>query len=150
MVMRHVNDITGPRFPFLRALTFLLRAAAVVALAAGGWNGVNLVREASEVESLLRPEHRETLVAACAWLGGGLLAALLLLASAELITLFLQIERNTRSTAAAFAPAPLPDDELDDPAPAVAPPPKSAPSRSSRLPWLEGDDPAEGTLLPGR
>ena len=150
--MRQFDRHSGPRFPALRALAFLLRAAAVVVLAVGAWNATQLLR-GDGLHGILgaAPEQRERLLAVGSWLGGSVSVSLLLLALAELIKLFIHLERNTRAAAAALTPAPLPDDELDDApvasAPAMVTTP--APARGSRLPWLEGDEAAEGTLLPG-
>jgi hypothetical protein len=156
MVMRHTNSVTGPRSPALKTLAFLLRLGAILALAVGGWTLANVVLELRGDGGALAatPEHRQRLLVAAGWLAGGLFGSLLLLAAAEAIDLFVRIERNTRVVAVSLAPAPLPEDELEDEpvaAPAPAKKQKAAPltPSGSRLPWLEGDDPVEGSLLRG-
>ena len=155
--MRHTNPVSGPKYPALRALAFLLRLGAVVFLAVGGWTLANVVLDLRGDGGALgaTPEHRQRLVVAAGWLAGGLFGSLLLLAAAEVIDLVVRIERNTRAVVASLAPAPLPEDELDE-EPAAAPAPvrknKATPvtASGSRLPWLEGDDPVEGSLAHGR
>ena len=151
--MRHMSSTGGPCYPALRALAFVLRGAAVVVLAVGGWNVFELLRDVQGGDGLLAPtpEARQRLLLVGAWIAGGLLGSLLLLALAEGIKLFIRLERNTRAMAAAVAPAPLPEDEFDDellmpPAPA---PRTRQPAGGMRLPWLEGDDAADGALAPG-
>lgn len=147
--MRLTDSTAGPRFPALRVLMFLLRVAAAGAVAAGAWAVVQAVRTAGGLDYLLAPEQRDVLIPAATRFGVGLLAALLLLAAAELISLFIRLERNTRTLAAAFAPAPLPEDEAAAEPPLIAEPAarRDAEPRGSRLPWLEADDPADGLRL---
>src|SRR5215217_5560544 len=151
--MRHTHSVTSPKYPALRALAFLLRLGAVVSLAVGGWTLANVVLDLRAGDGTLAgtPEHRQQLLAAAGWLAGGLFGSLLLLAAAEGIDLCIRIERNTRAVATSLAPAPLPEDELEDePVAAPAPVKKQQaapiPPAGMRLPWLEGDDPVEGSL----
>jgi hypothetical protein len=158
--MRHTSLITGPKYPALKTLAFLLRLGAVLLLAVGGWTLANVVLDLRGDGTLAAtPDQRQRLLAAAGWLAGGLFGSLLLLAAAEGIDLFIRIERNTRTVAASLAPAPLPDDEVEyepaaAPAPARAPvkkqPAAASPPVGMRLPWLEGDDPVEGSLARGR
>ena len=149
--MRLTQSTTGPRFPALRVLTFLLRVGAAGAFVGGAWGVAGVVRAAGGFDRLLAPEQRDLLVAAATRLGAGVLAALLLLAVAELISLFIHLERNTRALAAAFAPAPLPEDDVAPEAPLIAEPQpqprRGVDPRGSRLPWLEADEPADGLRL---
>ena len=154
--MRHTSYVTGPKYPALRTLAFLLRLGAVLLLAVGGWTLANIVLDLRGGDGSLgvTPEHRQRLLVAAGWLAGGLFG-LLLLAVAEGIDLFIRIERNTRTVAASLAPAPLPEDELDEEPVAAAPAPlkkqqaRPTPPTGMRLPWLEGDDPVEASLARG-
>ena len=155
--MRHTSLITGPKYPALRTLAFLLRLGAVLLLAVGGWTLANVVLDlGGDGGAAAAPEHRQRLLAAAGWLAGGLFGSLVLLAAAEGIDLFIRIERNTRAAAASLSPAPLPEDELEDepvavaaPAPAKKPQGARSAPIGNRLPWLEGDDAVEGSLARG-
>jgi len=126
--MPRTHFASGGRYPVLRAIAILYFVGAVVTAI----SGIALV-----VWFAIRGDPFNLI-------GGRLLlcvetftasffTAVAMLAVAELIKLFIDMERNTRATALAGSAAGSND----------------AGDGSSRLAWMEGDETAEGALLRG-
>ena|SRR5688572_13520806 len=154
----HVSS--GGRYPVLRSLAILYLFAAVAVLVLGVSRAVTVLVQGGPVNDFFGAPTNMTgrlLVAAC-WLGVTFIGVLGMLAFAELIKLFIDIEHNTR-TAGARAAAAAAAPEID----VIATPTGTtvvatsagsdgtdAHKTGGRVgQWLEGEETAEGALLRG-
>jgi hypothetical protein len=143
----HVSS--GGRYPVLRSLAILYLAAAVGVVALGIWRAINVFRVdevPADVFGAATGTAGKMLVAA-SWLAASFIAALMMLGIAELMKLFIDIERNTRMAAMRTAAA-----EAGVGGTIAIPTGASANSDGAggRMnQWLEGEETAEGALIRG-
>ncbi len=144
--MRRTHIESGGRYPVLRTLAILYLIGACLPLIFGVWRAASvLVYGQSPDDFFGAPTGwAGRIFVAVSWLAASALTALAMIAVAELIKLFVDIEHNTRMSAMGRATAPA--------SVAVE---SSAPSASGdggpggRLQWLEGEETAEGALVRG-
>ncbi len=149
----HVSS--GGRYPVLRTLAILYLVAAVGVFILGCWRAVNVLvngdTTTTDMFGASTGISGRALVAV-SWFAATIIAVLAMLGVAELIKLFIDIERNTRmagmrsmasevvATPSAVAVSP------DAPTTVVS----SADGTGGRMSqWLEGEETAEGALLRG-
>ena len=149
MQLHRPHLTNAARYPVLRSLAILYMVGAAVVLAIGVWRAVRaLVWGADMVTQDLFGDTTTTggrLLVAASWLATAFIGGILLLAIAELIKLFLDIERNTR--AAAHGPAAMTTAAAGA---VVVPGDGVTPATGGRVGTLiEGEETAEGALLRG-
>ena len=146
--MRHTHIQTGGRYPVLRALAILYLVGACIPLVFGVWRAAYVLMYGHSPEDFFGAPTgwAGRFIVAASWLAASFLSVLFMVAVAELIKLFVDIEHNTRMSAMRFAPAPAPAPSEPETAAAVA----SGDGRAGgRLQWLEGEETAEGALIRG-
>ena len=144
--MRHTHIQSGGRYPVLRTLAILYLAGACLPLIYGAWRAVNVLMYGQSPGDVFGAPTNWAgrIIVALSWLAVSFLSVLGMVAVAELIKLFVDIEHNTRMAAMRYGPAPA--------AEAAATPAgsDSADGRmGGRLPWLDGEETAEGALVRG-
>ena len=144
--MRHPHFASGGRYPVLRALAILYLVGACIPLVFGVWQAVQVLLYGQSTDNFFGAPTgwAGRIIVAASWLAAGFLSVLFMVAVAELIKLFVDIEHNTRLSAMHAAPAPAPSEAS---LPASASAPDSRPG--GRLQWLEGEETAEGALIRG-
>jgi phosphatidylserine synthase len=146
-MMRHTHIQTGGRYPVLRALAILYLVGACIPLVFGVWRAAYVLMYGHSPEDFFGAPTgwAGRIIVAASWLAASFLSVLFMVAVAELIKLFVDIEHNTRMSATRFAPASAPASTE-----ATTPPALSGDSRlGGRLQWLEGEETAEGALIRG-
>jgi hypothetical protein len=152
MHLQRPHLTNAARYPVLRSLAILYMIGAVVVLGLGVWRAARvLIWGADMVSDDLFGGTRTTegrMLVAASWLASAFVGAIVMLAIAELIKLFMDIERNTR--AAALGPA-----AMTSAATAVGT--GAAPGDGATTStvggrvgtFIEGEETAEGALLRG-
>ena len=137
------------RYPVLRALAILYLFGAAALLVIGVWRAVQVLVWGGDFVSHDLFGSTNTLggrlMVAASWLAFAFIGSIVMLAVAELIKLFMDIERNTR--AIAHGPA-----AMASAATAAAVPGAGAAQPAAaggRVALLEGEETAEGALLRG-
>ena len=150
---------SGGRYPVLRTLAILYLFAAAVILVIGVWRAIAVLMSDSAMTDNVFGTTTGTsgkLLVAVSWLAASFIGVLAMLGVAELIKLFVDIERNTRA-AAAMQRSAAPAGEAvvvsgPDGVAVVAPVSTVAAgdNKGGRVgQWLEGEETAEGALLRG-
>jgi hypothetical protein len=141
--MRHAPIQSGGRYPVLRTLAILYLAGALIPLFFGLWRAVNvLVYGQSPDDFFGAPTGwAGRIFVAASWLAASFLSVLAMVAVAELIKLFVDIEHNTRAAAMRYA-EPIPASQAPPPLPSDGTP-------RGRLQWLDSEETAEGALVRG-
>jgi hypothetical protein len=158
---------SGGRYPVLRTLAIMYLFAAAVLLVLGVWRAISvLTSDAPMIDTVFgaATNSGSRALVAVSWLASSFIGVLAMLGIAELIKLFVDIERNTRAAAMThLAPAMAPAATetvvvAGADAVAVTTPAPGAPavavagadSKGGRMgQWLEGEETAEGALLRG-
>ena len=145
--MRHAHIQSGGRYPVLRTLAILYLIGALLPLAYGVWRAVHVLMYGQSPGDIFGAPTNWTgrVIVAVSWLAASFLSVLAMVAVAELIKLFVDIEHNTRLAAMHHAPAAAAPAPPETPAGGV--PTDTRPG--GRLPWLEGEETAEGALVRG-
>jgi hypothetical protein len=143
--MRHTHIESGGRYPVLRTLAILYLVGAAVVLVYGIWRAASVLIYGQTTDNFFGEPAgwAGRISVAASYLAVSFFTVLFMVAFAELIKLFVDIERNTRMSAmavAAAAPASM------EPASSTAP---GDGRTGGRLPWIEGEETAEGALLRG-
>ena len=157
----HVSS--GGRYPVLRSLAILYLFAAVGVLVLGVMRAVTVLVQGGPVNDFFGAPTNMTgriMVAMC-WLGATFIGVIGMLAFAELIKLFIDIENNTRTAGARAVAAAAAAPEID----VIATPTGTTVVATSAAgsegtdggrktggrvgQWLEGEETAEGALLRG-
>ena len=154
--MRHTHIQSGGRYPVLRTLAILYLAGACLPLLFGVWRAGNvLVYGQSPDDFFGAPTGwAGRIFVASSWLAASFLSVLAMVAVAELIKLFVDIEHNTRLAAMRYnaAPAPAPAAapvEAPAAAPAAPAPGGDGQAGGRMAPWFDGEETAEGSLIRG-
>ena len=146
----HLTNAT--RYPVLRALAILYIIGAAAILVLGVWQAVSVLARGGDTTSHVLFGNTNTLGArilvAASWLASAFVGVIVMLAIAELIKLFVDIERNTRSvahgpaamTSAAAAVGTVPGDGSGT---------TTTPAGGRLATLVEGEETAEGALLRG-
>jgi hypothetical protein len=150
--MHHPHVSSGGRYPALRAIAVLYLVGSLLVVGLCVWQAVRvLMGDGDETtHALIGPINTTSgrVMAAVCWVAGGFIGLLGMLAIAELIKLFIDIEHNTRSLAAVRAPAAAADGAA---ATAMNGGVRDGPAipfvRDRKL--LDGEETAEGALLRG-
>jgi len=150
--MRHPHLSSGGRYPVLRTLAILYLVGAVVLIVMGVWQAVNVFRGGDTLTNDLFGAPTNTsgkVMASASWLAATFIGALGMVAIAELIKLFIDIEHNTRTAASRTATAVATADVVagDGVAAHDGPGVPIIGGRGAKL--MEGDETAEGALLRG-
>ena len=143
----HVSS--GGRYPVLRSLAILYLVAAVGVVALGVWRAVNVFvsDEASGDMFGVATGTSGKLLVAASWLASSMIAALMMLGIAELMKLFIDIERNTRMAGMRSAAM---DAGIGATAGAPVGTAIDGDGTGGRMnQWLEGEETAEGALIRG-
>lgn len=144
--MRHTHIQSGGRYPVLRTLAILYLAGACLPLIYGVWRAVNVLMYGQSPGDIFGAPTNWSgrIIVAASWLAASFLSVLAMVAVAELIKLFVDIEHNTRIAAIGSSPASAPAavDAAATTGSADAP-------AGGRLQWLEGEETAEGALVRG-
>lgn len=138
--MRHAHIETGGRYPILRVIAILWLVGAAVSLVYGVFQAISVLIGANHQQLVTVGGNLTSRIIGCVvWLAVTFFAVIANIAIAELIKLAMDVEQNTRMTAAntaatAFPPA----------ATAGAPPPGRDEARRR---WE--DESAEAALIKG-
>jgi hypothetical protein len=141
--MRHASIQSGGRYPVLRTLAILYLAGALIPLFFGVWRAVNVLIFGQSPDDFFGAPTgwAGRIFVAASWLAASFLSVLAMVAVAELIKLFVDIEHNTRAAALRYAA---------EPTTAQAPPPLPPDGTpGGRLQWLDSEETAEGALVRG-
>ena len=144
--MRHTHIQTGGRYPVLRALAILYLVGAGLALLYGAWRAVSVMIFGQSPDNFFGEPAgwAGRISVAASWLAVSFFSVLFMVAVAELIKLFVDIEYNTRMwrSAPAAASAPASTEAAQPAAPGDG-------RFGGRLQWIEGEETAEGALIRG-
>lgn len=149
--MRHPHVSSGGRYPALRtiAVLYLLGAVCVVGLCL--WQAIRVIMWGPDETSylLFGPANTvvERTVAVVCWVAVAFIGLIGMLAIAELIKLFIDIEHNTRMIVRSGAPATAAAGLADGDGALVHEGPAIPFVGGGKL--LDGDETAEGALLRG-
>ena len=137
------------RYPVLRTLAILYMVGAAAVLIIGVWRAVRVLAWGGDYVSHDLFGNTNTfesrLMVAVSWLATAFVGGIVMLAIAELIKLFMDIERNTR--AAAHGPAAMTSAASVAAVPGDGAATSPAGGRVATL--IEGEETAEGALLRG-
>ena len=147
--MRASHLSTGGRYPVLRSIAILYLVGALVVLGYGLWRAADVLINGQSADNFFGAPSgwAGRIMVAVSWVAVSFFSVLFMVAVAELIKLFIDIEHNTRLAAGhvhgtATAPPALPESS--------APPVTAGDGKpGGRLAWLEGEETAEGALLRG-
>jgi hypothetical protein len=149
-MVRSTHLSTGGRYPVLRTIAILYLIAAVLSIAYGIWRAVDVLVNGQTPDNFFGAAPESTagrLMVAGGWLGASFFSALAMVAVAELIKLFIDIEHNTREAALVAHPATGASATMTDTSAPVTP--AGDAKAGGRLAWVEGEETAEGALLRG-
>jgi hypothetical protein len=148
--MHHPHVSSGGRYPALRTIAVLYLIGSVLVAGLCVWQAVRVVVWGGDetTTSLIGPTTTAggKVMAAASWLAVAFIGLLLMVAIAEMIKLFIDIEHNTRALASAGASAP---------AGAAAAGTNGGVHDGPAIPFvrdrklLDGEETAEGALLRG-
>lgn len=154
--MRHTHIQSGGRYPVLRTLAILYLVGACLPLFFGVWRATNVLIYGQSPDDFFGAPTgwAGRIFVAASWLAASFLSVLAMVAIAELIKLFVDIEHNTRMAAMRYAPATAAEpSSAATPAPADLAQPTGTVGDSHAggrmAQWLEGDETAEGSLIRG-
>jgi hypothetical protein len=142
--MRHTPIRSGGRYPVLRTLAILYLAGALIPLFFGVWRAVNVLIYGQSPDDFFGAPTgwAGRIFVAASWLAASFLSVLAMVAVAELIKLFVDIENNTRAAAMRYAAEPATASQAPPPLPSNGTP-------GGRIQWLDSEETAEGALVRG-
>ena len=145
--MRSSHLSTGGRYPVLRSIAILYLVGAVLGLAYGVWRAADVLINGQSADNFFGAPSgwAGRIMVAVSWVAVSFFSVLFMVAVAELIKLFIDIEHNTRLAVGHVAPSSAPASAAAEPA--VSGNAEAKPG--GRLAWIEGEETAEAALLRG-